>query len=151
MRGVPGEIISLEGLTLVWGGRKKVSPYDTLLNQLVAAGVGKGLKFSDERAKASVWARAKRLGLRVSYAVDGKDLYVRLDGRIDDDLKGSRRARILEALKNGPRSAGELLNSIREKGDATIDLPTVEAILSQMVRGGDLVKQDGGKYGKGPR
>jgi hypothetical protein len=149
--GVPGELVSLESLDLVFGRMSKASPYDPLLHQLAVAGTGKALKFGDVRAKASLYARGKKLGLRLSFAIFGTDLYVRFDGRVDDDIRGSRRARIQEALKNGPRSAGELLNAIREKGDVTIDLPTTEAILAQMVRGGELVKREDGKYGKGLR
>ena len=151
MRGVPGQIVSLEGLDLAFGQMVKASSYDPLLNQLAAAGKGKALKFGDVRAKSSIYARAKKLRLRVSFAVLGSDLYVRLDGRVDDDIKGTRRAGILGALKFGARAAGDLLNLLREKGDGTIDLPTVEAILAQMVRGGEVIKQEGGKYTAGLR
>jgi hypothetical protein len=105
------------------------------------------LRFGDVRAKASVYARAQKKGLRVSFAESGGALYVRLDGRKDDDIKAARREKIVQALKGGVSlNAIRLSVKLREGGDTTIDGQTVEAICAQMVREGSLIKRETGEY-----
>jgi hypothetical protein len=140
--GVPGELVSLEGLNLVFGTRLKTSPYDPLLDQLVQAGPGKALRFGDVRAKASVYARAKKRGLRVSFAESAGALYVRFDGSSDADVRKSRRDHIVVALRLGPMSAIQIAKRLREAGDASVDAQLVEAILGQMLKASEVVKRD---------
>src|ERR1035438_3862891 len=84
--GVPGELVAMpEGVALSFAtGQKKISPYDALLDQLAAAPT-KFLRFTDKRARASLNVRAKKKGLRISFAEDSGMLWVRLDGHVDDD------------------------------------------------------------------
>jgi hypothetical protein len=154
MRGVAGCLIEAtdapEGL-LFWH-RKKVSPYDALLESLAAAGQGKMLRFEDRRARVSIGVRAKKLGLRVVCAeADGK-LYVRFESRVEDNLKGTRRGAILGALKPGiALTAMEITVLLRDKGDGTVDAGLVGTILDQMVRSGQIVACDGGNYAINPK
>lgn len=157
--GVPGALVSLEGVTGLEFGRTKISPYDALLDQLAKAtdeAVEKqqprpGLKFGDARAKASVYARAKQKGLRVLFAIAGKDLYVRMEGRVDDNIKGARREAIRKILAKGEAfSYIQITNKLRADGDLTIDAPIVDAILLQMMRAGEVARQETGAWRAAP-
>ena len=149
--GVPGELVPLAGLDLHFGKSLRTSPYDPLLEQLDKAGPGNALRFGDLRARVSVVARAKKLGLHVSFAVSGNTLYVRLDGRAADDKHATRREQIKAALKFGPLAAMKLTALLREKGDATVDASLVENILGQMMRAGEVVHQEGGAWALAPK
>jgi hypothetical protein len=151
--GVPGALVALEGLGgLVFGKHLRTSPYDPLLDQLLAAGSGKALKFGDVKAKASLLLRAKKKGLRVSFAEDGAGaLYVRIDGSATEDLRGVRREQIQSALKLGPLSAIKLAVKLRESGDTSVDGQMVEAILGQMQREGVVIKRESGDWIASPK
>jgi hypothetical protein len=142
MRGVPGELVQAdEGLGLEFGYRK-ASPYDLLLDQLTAKKPGEAwLKFGNTRARASVYARACKKHLRVSFAEKDGMLYAQFEGRMVEDLPKLRRERILEALKGGLLNHFKIAAKLREGGDSTVDGPTVEAILAQMSRDGSVVKR----------
>lgn len=156
--GVPGELVSLEGIALEFG-RTKISPYDGLLDQLAKAtdaAVEKsqprpGLKFGDPRAKASIYARAKRMGLRVIFAIAGNELYVRMEGRADDDTREKRRIAIRRMLASGAAlSYIQIANKLRADGDLTVDAQTVDAIMVQMMRAGDVIRQESGAWKASP-
>jgi hypothetical protein len=103
------------------------------------------------KAKASVTARAKKLGLRVSFAEQGASLYVRCDGRADDDVKATRRTKILEALRRlGPMGSIQLAARLRET-DALVDGQIVDAICAQMLRAGEIVRREGGDWAASPK
>lgn len=143
--GVPGELIAADGLDLVFGSRLKVSPYDALLEKLAAA-PGMFLRFPDPRAKASVYLRAKKKGFRLSYAEKEGLLFVRFDGRVDDDVRAKRRLEIMEVLKLGPSSPIPLANKLRERGDAGVQAGDVETICLQLIKTGELVRQEGNTF-----
>ena len=96
MTGVPGVLVDaqLAPVEIVWGNRLRKSPYDPLLHQLAEAGAGKFLKFPDTRARVSVIARARKLGLKVTCGEQAGALYVRFDGRVEDDVKATRRTHL---------------------------------------------------------
>lgn len=155
LAGVPGELVDLDGLSLEFGGRNKISPYDALLHQLAkatdealaASKPRPGLKFGDPRAKASLWNRAKKLGLRISFAFSSDELYVRMDGRVDDNLRETRRSAIKKLLANGQAwTYLQIAARLREGGDASVDAQTVDAIMVQLMRTGDVIRQDGGAW-----
>lgn len=148
--GVKGELVLAEGLQLNFGSRLKSSPYDALLDQLVAAR-GQLLKFAALKARASVAVRAKKKGLRVSFAEAGGCLFVRYDGLLVDDVKGTRRAKILDVLEKMPRNAAQLAVALREAGDSTVDASLVLAILAQLERDGQVVRGEGDRWAKSPR
>jgi hypothetical protein len=152
--GVPGEIVDLAevGPAAIWGRKNtKVSPYDLPLAQLAEAGPGKVLKFGDPRAWSSVGVRAKKLGFRVSRAVvDGK-LFVRFDGRLDDDLRAARREKIIGCLRRQPGMTTHQVNiAVRDSGDTTFDAVLAELYLTQLVKTGDAIKRDGGTWALNP-
>jgi hypothetical protein len=148
--GVAGELLPQAPEGLVFG-RMKASPYDALLDQLAAAPRAAALKFGDVKARSSVALRAKKKGLRVSFNASTGVLYVRFDGRVDDDVRQDRRDKIRGLLgKLGPLTSIKMANRLRENGDATIDAATAETILLQMMRAGDLVRQEGGAFGLAP-
>lgn len=154
--GVPGQLVDEpEGLTY---GASKSSPYDPLLNSLVAAtdkwnaeGRTKSrpvLKFSDLKAKSSVYSRSQKLKIRVTFCEGaGSCLYVRYEGKRDEALSGKRRENILTILKSGMAlSYIQIKNKLVEMGDLTIDAPTADAIMIQMMRNGDVIRQEGGTW-----
>jgi hypothetical protein len=146
--GQKGELVSAEGFAaLHWGGRLKTSPYDALLDQLAAAGAGMLLKFGSVKAKASVYSRAKKKGMRVSFAEQQGTLFVRYDGSAAEDLGQSRRGAIRKQLARGPVALHKLAGALREAGDPTLDSPTLSAILGQMVKAGEVVAREGNEYG----
>lgn len=157
--GVPGEIVSLDGLNLVFGHRLRVSPYDTLLDQLAEATdkaveakqPRPGLKFGNIRAKASVYSRAKRKGLLVSFAEVGQALYVRLDGHVEENARETRRGKIRTLLASGQALTHQAIAvKLRESGDATVDAPLVDAILAQMMKAGEVIRQESGAWKLNP-
>ena len=110
MSGTPGKFLEAIPTGIVFAPRGRVSPYDALLIKLRdacegprAAGAPKpGLVFDDIKAQASVYVRSRKLGMRVSCAMDAGKLYVRYDGRIGEDEKTKRRAAILSLLARSP-------------------------------------------------
>ncbi len=147
--GVPGELVPIDGLPLCFGRGGHGSPYDPLLDQLAASGAGQALRFGDVRARSALTARAKKKGMRVSFAQHEGKLYVRYDGSASDDLKQSRRDRILAVLKV-PQTAMTLTQRLREAGDTTVDATIVLAILAQMQRAGDVIEQEGQRWTLNP-
>jgi hypothetical protein len=150
MAGVAGELVALDGLDLQFGGMRKASPYDALLDQLAAAGPGKLLRFGDERAKPAIYSRSKKKGYKVSFAVSGGALFVRFDGSVDDDVKARRREQILGTLLFGASTPPKLAALLREKGDTTVDGQGVAAILAQLARTGEVVKGEGEQWALNP-
>lgn len=153
MAGVPGELVDEAALPagVAWGSKTRISPYDPLLRQLAEAGPGKALKFGDTRARTSINVRAKKLGLRVTCGEAGGALFVRFEGRVDDNKRETRREIIRGALKiTVGATAMALTNTLREKGDASVDVNIVEAILAQMAKAGEVVQQDSGGWRLNP-
>jgi len=150
--GVPGELVALDGLTLHFG-KRKVSPYDPLLDQLslatdAALNANKpapGLRFTSVQAKASVSARAKLKGLRVSFAETPEGpMYVRIEGRLD--VLEKRGDAIRAMLASGPLSTMVITSRLRSNGDDTVDAQGVEAMLSGMMKRGTVIRQEGNTW-----
>ena len=150
--GVPGELVGLGDLQLVFGRGGRLSPYDSLLRKLAEAPKGQVLKFGSKKARASVAIRAKKLGYRVSFAEHQGSLFVRFDGRVDDDIRKQRRDSIAAALrKHGPLSYIALANKLREGGDDSLNASDVEAIVLQLVKDGSVIRQEGNTWALNPR
>jgi hypothetical protein len=45
----------------------------------------------------------------------------------------------------------ELTKALRDAGDTTIDAHLTECILTQLLRGGEIVAQEGGRFARNPR
>ena len=133
-------------MNLVFGNQGRKSPYDPLLDQLAAAQPGMALKFGDVRVRSSLYARAKKKGLRISFAESGGALYLRFDDRMDDDVKAGRRKEILMALMVGPATSAKIAVVMRDKGDRNVDGALVEVSCAQMQRAGELVKMECGAW-----
>jgi hypothetical protein len=149
-RGVPGEMVSTPTDLEFSAVKRKESPYDPLLIQLSKAGPGHVLKFGDLKARTSVTVRAKKKGFRVSFAERDGVLFVRFDGSAEGDQQNTRKVKILEVLKTGPMSYLKVCNRLRDAGDTLIDGPLAELLLMQMLKAGQVVKQEGGAYGLSP-
>lgn len=151
--GVPGALIEASELPpdLVFGLRKQhISPYDALLKQLLESGEGKALKFGHERARTSVVARSKKLGIKIELADYAGELYVRLapgstsqarqplkDGLVSDK-KTRNRSLILTALRKGKSTPEAIAAQLRsDDPDCSLDGPIVRSLLKGM-------QQDGG-------
>lgn len=112
-KGVPGMLLDAAPDGLEFGtGKKRLSPYDPLLKQLQAAGAGKFLKFEDLRARTSVQARAKKLGIRVLFGEQGSVLWVTLasatietEGTVEPQVKVTNADMILKAIADKRRAA----------------------------------------------
>ncbi|MFN7999286.1 MAG: hypothetical protein U0Q18_37055 [Bryobacteraceae bacterium] len=162
--GVQGEVVAgdviagLEGRGLAWGSGGRKSPYDAQLDELLrltneAAAQGSpkpAMRFASNKARTSLTVRAKKKGIKLSFAEFDGALYCRIEGQ-ENQVGARRRARILEELKRGPRKAAYLNTALRAAGDQTIDLGTIGAILSQMLREGSIVHQEGDTWGLAPR
>jgi hypothetical protein len=151
--GVPGELVAADAVPagIHWGTKLRGSPYDPLLKELAEAGAGKMLKFGNARARTSIVLRARKLGLKVVCGEDGGALYVKFVGREGDDLANARREKIRQALKIVVGiTLSKLLLHLRDKGDVTIDAPTLQLILSQMMRAGEIIHADGDQWRLNP-
>lgn len=154
--GTPG-ILTTEVQGLKFGYRVRTSPYDSLLEMLVKStedwdtgrrsGPRPVLKFGDIKAKPSLYARSKKLLIRVAFAETADGLYVRYEGRVDEESREKRRVSILAILKPGTAfSYIEIANKLRAQGDTTVDAGTVDAIMLQLMKAGKVVRQDGGAW-----
>jgi hypothetical protein len=145
--GVAGKLVEAP-TDLHFGARAgRGSPYDALLEQL-AASKGKVLEFGDTRARPSVYARAKKLGLRVLFAESGNTLYVKFGGWAPDSerWKALVRAAIREVVTTQPRNEIQIAVALRATGVNDVDAGTVGAILKQMEQSGDVQRQRDGSW-----
>ena len=151
--GVPGQLASSDEIAgLEFGAKLRKSPYDALLDQLAIAPKGSALKFGDLKCRPSIYSRARKKGLRISFAERGGALFVRFDGRDDDDVRATtRRAAILAALKLGPMSHVKITNKLRDAGDSVLDAAATDAILHQMFKVGQVLRQEGGNWALNPK
>lgn len=149
--GTPGEIVSLEGLNLDFSARVRKSLYDELLDKLAAAPKDSAIRFGSVKCRTSVAVRAKKRGYAVQFSESGGGaLFVRIVANKAEDLKEERRHRITVILKNGPLTYLKITNRLRELGDELVDGATVERILTQMRKTGDVIVQEGGSYAIAP-
>lgn len=149
--GTPGKMVDASQLDgLVFGGRAKVSPYDKLLTELKEATPKPPskvvLEFESLKARASVYARAKKLEMRVSFAELGGKLYVRYEGDLGEDVIAKRRQAILDNMSGIPVSYIEMKNKLVALGDVSVTAAEVDIILVQLMKAGKVVRQDGGKW-----
>lgn len=150
--GVPGELVPIDGLQLSFGRGGRISPYDALLIKLSESAKGNALKFASVRAKASVAVRSKKLGFRVSFAELGGALYVRYEGRIDEDIRAQRRTAITAVLKkHGPQSSIAISTLLRGAGDTSLNAGDIELIVLQMLKDGTVLRQEGNMWALNPR
>lgn len=157
--GTPGKIVSLDSLELNFGRRRTGSPYDILLDDLatatdeaVAAGKPRpGLEFGNVKAQASVYQRAKKKNLRVVFAVSGERLYVRMEGRYDDNIREQRRTAIKRILLVGPMTYIPITNKLREGGDLSVQASEVDPLLNVMMKAGEVIRQEGGAWKLAPK
>ncbi len=156
--GVPGTIVS-EPDGVIWGERKppKESPYDKPLQELLAKtetwqrtknGPRPVLLFGDLRARASLIIRSKKLKMRVVYAITPEGLFVRYEGRVDENVMLTRRESIKRLLASTKQALShiQITNELRRAGDLTAEASGIELILTQMLRGAEVVKQEGGLW-----
>jgi len=156
--GTPGELVKLDA-DLVFGLPGRTSPYDAYLDQLAKAtddwvrdgkqGLQPGLKFSDVRARPSVWARSRKKQLKVAFVEKGGALFVRLE-LPSEDIGKARRDKILQVLAAGPMAYIPLAARLIQGGDVRLDANQVEAICVQMSRNGLLIRQEGGAWAISP-
>jgi len=145
--GVPGVLVSEappEGM--LFGAKKlKVSPYDPLLLQLKVAGPGNYLKFEDLRARVSVYARAKKLGIVVEFGERGNTLWVALgkaqlhtDGAVDEAPRKTISDVVIDAIKAKRTTAGEIVTFVRSNGGAGAGITQIDGVLSSLLRQGKV-------------
>ncbi len=142
MRGVPGVMIDELPDGVMFGVKNKVSPYDVLLRQLVAAPAGKFLRFDDLRARASVYTRAKKLGIKVLFGEQGNTLYVMI-AKADLADEGvtekqpppiTNKDRVLAAIGDKRCTPGEILTWMRSNGAGGVGITQVDDLLNILVR-----------------
>jgi hypothetical protein len=158
MTGVSGCLMDSAPDDVLFGGRaNKGSPYDSLLLQLKAAGHGKFLRFDDLRAKASVWARAKKMGIKVLFGTQGDKLWVSLakvemetDGEVDVQPKRANVDIVLDAVKAGRQQAGEIFSWSRSNGSTEIGIREVDILLGSLARAGKIKLKSQPRGSDGP-
>jgi hypothetical protein len=159
-RGTPGVMLERLPEDVVFGPKGRVSPYDSLLIKLRDASESPRspetpkpcLMFEGVKAQAAVAVRARKIGIRVSFAVLSGKLYVRFDGRISDDDKSKRRAAILAVLAKspGPMKYIAITNQLRAAGDELLEAGLVDAILVQLMKAGEVIRVEGGAWKLNP-
>jgi len=150
MAGVPGALVD-EGPPpdVLFGAKKRTSPYDPLLLQLQRAGAGKFLKFDDLRARTSLIARAKRLNIKILFGEQGSTLWVTL-AKADlatngvADVPPAPKARplpeiVLEGIRDDKRDTpGLIVAFCRNNGAPDVTLNAVDAALGELLREGKI-------------
>jgi hypothetical protein len=130
---------------VLFGPKKlRTSPYDPLLLQLKTAGPGKFLRFEDLRARVSIVARAKKLGIKVMFGEEGRALWVCLEkaelktnGVTEDQLdKPSNGDLVLRAISLGKHTAGEIVTWMRSNGAPGLGITQVDNLLASLARQG---------------
>jgi hypothetical protein len=146
MMGVPGELVDSVPADVLFGERKaKTSPYDPLLLQLRSAGPGRYLRFAETRARVSVAARAKKLGMKVVFGEQAGVLWVALakvelatSGHTEKEAGRSPADVMLEAIRQKKQQAGEITTWARTNGWAGAGLTQVDAELNKLARAGKI-------------
>jgi hypothetical protein len=124
---------------------RKVSPYDAWLDKLQAAPAGSGLEADSAQARTSLGIRAKKKGMRLSFAERDGKLYVRLLASMTLDLLEKRKSAVKQVLKlKGPLSYLKITNQLRLDGDEIVDGSMCESILRILQKAGEVVLQEGG-------
>jgi hypothetical protein len=173
--GVPGQIVlssdpAAQGLQFGLGGR--ISPYDEMLRELAARmqeyhaaleanATSKPaklvdpipipyLRFPNLKPKHAVAMRARKLGIKISFAVKDDQLWIRCNGSEASDTRARREKAILACLTTGPRSAIAVAAYLRERGDELIDGPIAEGILLMLLKRGQVIRQEGNSFALKP-
>src|ERR1700690_2259125 len=121
---------------LIFGATTRVSPYDPLLDELATKAEvwEKGTRSTPRpiiccasvRAKASMYSRSVKLGIRISFAIRGTALYIRYEGRRDSKIQSKRRGNIKDLLKPGVAMTYiQIANKLRDQGDVSLDAASV--------------------------
>lgn len=144
--GVKGEFVVDDAPAgVLFGTKKRMSPYDALLMRLRDAGRGH-LVFDDVKARVSVAVRAKKLGIGVEFgepdegALSGK-LLVRLTVSGTPEKVAERRDAMVRVLKNHHGMTDQqATNALRnETGEQRLNLQDVQLILAKLQRDGVVV------------
>lgn len=108
----------------------------------------KVLEFGDLRAKASLYARSKRNGLKVAFAQSDNTLYVKFAGYLpgSDRWKRELRTAIKDVIQTQPRMEGQIAVAVRAKGFEDADAGIVGAILKQWEQTGEVERQRDGSW-----
>ena len=147
MQGVPGVLMDEAPPDIVFGGRKKVSPYDALLLQLKAAGVGKYMKFDDLKARTSLTARSKKLGIKLLFGEDNNNsLWITLaKAELTEDGVTEKQPTpptnsdlVLKAIGEKRCTPGEILTWMRSNGANGLGITQVDGLLSNLSRAGKI-------------
>jgi hypothetical protein len=144
--GIPGRLVDPPpGAN--FGAHGRGSPYDALLTQLSTA-KGKVLQFDSAGAKGSLYARARKLQMKLVFCEMGGKLYVKFDGWAPDSPAWKRlvRAAILDTVKAQPRNEIQVANELRQRGVTDVDAGLVGAILKQMEQEGLVLRQRDGSW-----
>lgn len=146
---VTGQIVAAEGLNLEFGAAGRKSAYDDLLNRLIEAAPGHVLKFADTRCRATVAARAKKLGLRVLFAESAGALYVQISRVEPKALTRTTKLTLADAVRRvvseAPRTNGEVFDHVRQiLPDAVRG--SVDATLSNLRDKNEVAKKDDLKW-----
>jgi hypothetical protein len=143
--GVDGIMLAARDVpsAVMFGSSGRKSPYDAKLRQLVEAGDSSVLCFGDTRARASVWSRAKKLGIKIECGEHANKLYVRLlkasaapdapsvKTAVVADVKVRNRSAILDALRRSITTPEAIAADLRTKGH-NLDAPIVRSMLKSM-------------------
>lgn len=141
---------------LVFSARKqRTSPYDEKLRALLEAGRDTLLKFDDPRARASLSARSKKLGMKLEYGEHMGKLYVRLAPgstaapaaqsanplSVKDTVAASdktrKRSLIITAIRQGKHTPEAIAAFMRQE-HPDVDAPIVRSMLKQMQNDGSV-------------
>jgi hypothetical protein len=143
--GVIGALVTEAPDGVLFGQKLRQSPYDPLLKQLRDAGAGKFLRFESLRAKPSIAARAKKLGIRVLFGEQGDVLWVtlaaadlRTDGAAEQPTRKTNSDLVLEGLDAKRDTAGALTTWLRSNGAPGIGISQVDELLRQLARAGKI-------------
>lgn len=145
LEGVAGALVDEAPEGILFGKSLRQSPYDALLQQLKAAGAGKFLRFESLRAKPSIMARAKKLGIRILFGEQGNVLWVtlasvelRTDGEVERPAKKTNSDLVLEAIEGKRDTAGAITTWMRSNGAPGIGLTQVDDLLRVLARAGKI-------------
>lgn len=135
---------------IVWEQAGRKSAYDDLLRRLLDAPATHGLRFAERRCRATVLARAKKLGLRILLAECGDNLWVKLVGLTKEAVQTAARPlppaeACLQILREMPRTGTEVYDHM-ERLLPGCSRAASDAVLEKLRKDGLAVKKDDLKW-----
>lgn len=136
---------------LIWDSGGRRSAYDEVLNRLLEAPASQALRFEETRCRATIQARAKKMGMKICLAEWGGALWVKLLGmdgrklRTSANAEESPRDAVRRCVREAPRTTAEIHDHLQQQFPGTM-MPATSGLLESLRGKGEIAKRDDLKW-----